>query len=442
MQRGERGVSDHPMRGSERHRRAGRRGRPAHRGGSDPHLGQVDVRSLLPVPSSSRRVRPTRRPHPPLRARGPPRHDHAGRAPAARVRSRRAGASRAVKTPPAELIRRKRDGAALGDEELAHLVAGIVDGSVSDGPVAAFAMAVYVRGMTRDDGVATQALAPADRRLYAIRDVTATADSIPLITASILSKKLAAGLDALVMDVKVGSGALVPTLDGATALAESLVTVAGSAGLRTVALLTDMGQVLGDDVGNALEIREVIDFLTGKRREARLGAVTAALASELLVLGGAAGNLADAVAAVDRVLASGAAAERFARMVAALGGPKDLVEHPDRHLPTSPVTLPVMPHRPGIITCVDARALGLAVVDLGGGRRRADDAVDPAVGLSGVRGPGQSVGPAQPIAVVHARSAAQAETAATAIRSAVTAEEAPSLGIRPPVLRRVPSGTP
>ena len=445
-----------------------------------------------------------------------------------------------MKTPPAELIRRKRDGAALGDEELAHLVAGIVDGSVSDGQVAAFAMAVYFRGMTRDEcvaltaamtrsgstldwsrsgldgpvldkhstggvgdkvslilapvvaacggfvpmisgrglghtggtldkldsipgyetapdlerfqtavrsagcaiGGATQALAPADRRLYAIRDVTATADSIPLITASILSKKLAAGLDALVMDVKVGSGALVPTLDGATALAESLVTVAESAGLRTVALLTDMGQVLGDDVGNALEIREVIDFLTGKRREARLGAVTAALASELLVLGGAAGNLADAVAAVDRVLASGAAAERFARMVAALGGPKDLVERPDRHLPTSPVTLPVMPHRPGIITGVDARVLGLAVVDLGGGRRRADDAVDPAVGLSGVRGPGQSVGPAQPIAVVHARSAAQAETAATAIRSAVTAEEAPSLGIRPPVLRRVPSGTP
>jgi len=442
-----------------------------------------------------------------------------------------------VKTLPAELIRRKRDGVALTGEEIADLVGGIVDGSVTDGQVAAFAMAVYFRGMTRDECVAltaamtrsgatldwrragldgpvldkhstggvgdkvslilaptiaacggfvpmisgrglghtggtldkldsipgyetapdlerfqtavrsagcaivgaTQVLAPADRRLYAIRDVTATADSIPLITASILSKKLAAGLDALVMDVKVGSGALMPTLDDASALAESLVAVADGAGLRTVALLTDMGQVLGDDVGNALEIREVIDFLTGKRREARLRAVTTALASELLVLGGVAANRADAVAAVDRALASGAAAERFARMVATLGGPKDLIERPDGHLPTAPVTLPVAPQRPGIVACVDARALGLAVVDLGGGRRRADDAVDPAVGLSGVRGPGHSVGPGQPVAVVHARSAADAERAAAAIRAAVTIQEAPDLAIRGPVLRRVPS---
>ena len=444
-----------------------------------------------------------------------------------------------MKTPPAELIRRKRDGVALGDDEIADLVGGIVDGSVSDGQVAAFAMAVYFRGMTRGECVsltsamtrsgatldwrgagldgpvldkhstggvgdkvslilaptvaacggfvpmisgrglghtggtldkldsipgydtapdlerfqavvrsagcaivgATRTLAPADRRLYAMRDVTATADSIPLITASILSKKLAAGLDALVMDVKVGSGALVPTLDDAGTLAESLVDVAEGAGLRTVALLTDMGQVLGDEVGNALEIREVIGFLTGKRREARLRAVTTALASELLVLGRLAGNRADAVAAVDRALASGAAAERFARMVAALGGPKDLVDRPERHLPAAPVSLSVAPERPGVISRVDARAIGLAVVDLGGGRRRADDAVDAAVGLSSVRGPGQAVGPGQPIAVVHARSAAQAEATAAAIRFAVTTEEAPCLAIRPPVLRRVGSGT-
>src|SRR5881296_403112 len=397
MQRGERGVSDHPMRGSERHRRAGRRGRPAHRGGSDPYRGQGDLRALRPVPSAARRVRPTRRPHPPLRARGAPRHDHAGRAPAARVRSRRAGASQAVKTPPAELIRRKRDGAALGDEELAHLVAGIVDGSVSDGQVAAFAMAVYFRGMTQDECVAltaamtrsgstldwsrsgldgpvldkhstggvgdkvslilapvvaacggfvpmisgrglghtggtldklssipgydttpdvgrfrvavraagcaivgqTAALVPADRRLYAIRDVTATVDSIPLITASILSKKLAARPDALVMDVKVGSGAFATSLETATVLAESLLAVAEDAGLRAVALLTDMAQVLGHHVGNALEVREAVDFLAGRRQDVRLHAVTAALASDLLVLGGLARDSVDASAAVE-----------------------------------------------------------------------------------------------------------------------------------------------
>ena len=324
-----------------------------------------------------------------------------------------------ISRSPAELIRHKRDGGPLTDAEIAGVVAGIVDGSMSAAQVAAFAMAVYFRGMTRDECVAmtramtrsgavldwsqenlpgpildkhstggigdkvslvlaplvaacggfvpmvsgrglghtggtldklesipgydatpdlgrfrsavrgagcaivgqTAELAPADRRLYAIRDVTATADSIPLITASILSKKLAAGLDALVMDVKVGSGALVPGLAGATALAESLVTVAAGAGLRTVALLTDMDEVLGDHVGNALEVGEAIDFLTGKQREHRFHTVTTALARELLVLGGVVRDDGEAARAVDGALASGAATERFARMVAALGGP-------------------------------------------------------------------------------------------------------------------------
>src|ERR671918_932067 len=140
----------------------------------------------------------------------------------------------------------------------------------------------------------TAELAPADRRLYAIRDVTATVESVPLIVASILSKKLAAGLDALVMDVKVGSGALLPSLEAATALAESLLEVGGTAGLSMVAFLTDMTQALGHDVGNALETREAIDFLTGHRREPRLTVVTATLASELLVLGGLVRNHAEA----------------------------------------------------------------------------------------------------------------------------------------------------
>ena len=184
---------------------------------------------------------------------------------------------------------------------------------------------------------ATADLAPADRRLYAIRDVTATTDSVPLITASILAKKLAAGLDALVMDVKVGSGAFAGSLASAQALAESLVTVAGDAGLRTVAWLTDMNQVLGHDVGNALEVHEAVDFLTGRRREVRLHAVTSALAREMLVLGGLARDHGEATGPVERALESGAAAERFARMVAALGGPRDLLERPDRHLPRAPI---------------------------------------------------------------------------------------------------------
>jgi thymidine phosphorylase len=280
-------------------------------------------------------------------------------------------------------------------------------------------------------------LAPADRRLYAIRDVTATDDSIPLITASILSKKLAAGLDALVMDVKVGSGALLTSLEQATALAESLITVARDAGLRTVAVLTDMNQALGYHVGNALEVREAIDFLTGRRREARFHAVTAALAGELLVLGGLAPDPGEAARAVERALASGAAAERFAAMVAALGGPPDLVEHPGRHFPEPPARHPVLSDRPGVVMAVDARAVGLVVVELGGGRRRADDAIDPHVGLADVRGPGDAVGPDRPIAVVHARSPADAEAAAAALRAAVTVGEGPAPAVGSPLLRRL-----
>jgi thymidine phosphorylase len=281
----------------------------------------------------------------------------------------------------------------------------------------------------------TAELAPADRRLYAIRDVTATTDSIPLITSSILAKKLAAGLDALVLDVKVGSGAFLPRLEDATALAESLVAVATGAGLRTVAWLTDMDRALGHDVGNALEVREAIDFLAGRRREPRLHAVTATLAGELLVLGGLARDAAEGSGAVDRALGSGAAAERFARMVAALGGPADLLEHPERHLPVAPVRLRVLPARAGVVTRVDARGVGLVVVGLGGGRRRADDAVDPAVGLAEACGPGDAVGPERPLAVVHARSAGDAEAAAAALRDAVTVGEAPP-EVGPPVLRR------
>jgi thymidine phosphorylase len=283
----------------------------------------------------------------------------------------------------------------------------------------------------------TAELAPADGRLYAIRDVTATVDSIPLITASILSKKLAAGIHALVMDVKVGTGAFAGSLEAGQALAESLVTVAADAGLPTVAWLTDMNQALGHDVGNALEVREAIDFLTGRRREPRLHAVTSTLAQEMLALGGLAPEAAAAETAIERALASGAAAERFARMVVALGGPGDLLERPERHLAVAPVRLAVPPVRPGVVTRVDARMLGLAVVTLGGGRRRAEDTLDPAVGLADVAGPGDEVSRDRPLAVVHARSPAAAERAAAAIREAVVVAEAPPRPFPPPVLQRI-----
>jgi thymidine phosphorylase len=283
----------------------------------------------------------------------------------------------------------------------------------------------------------TAELAPADRRLYAIRDVTATVDSVPLITASILSKKLAAGLDALVMDVKVGSGAFAGSLESAQALAESLVTVAGDAGLRTVAWITDMNQVLGHHVGNALEVREAVDFLIGGRREPRLHAVTSALAREMLVLGGLATDHVVAAGPVERALESGAAAERFARMVAALGGPRDLLERPDRHLPRAPVQLAVTPAVAGVVAHVDVRQIGLAVIALGGGRRHASDAVDSAVGLADVQGPGESVGPDRPLGIVHARSTVAAMEAAATLRAAVVVRDGPAGPVGPPVLQRI-----
>ena len=282
-----------------------------------------------------------------------------------------------------------------------------------------------LRRVVREAGCAiigqTAELAPADRRLYAIRDVTATVESTPLITASILSKKLAAGLDALVMDVKVGSGAFLPSLDAARDLASSIVRVANGAGLRCAALLTDMSQCLGRTAGNALEVQEALDLLTGRAAEPRLRAVTLALAAELLALAG----LPDARGRLEQALASGAAAERFARMARALGGPADLLEQPARHLPRAPVQQPVHLPQAGFVGAIDGRALGLAVVALGGGRQRPSDAIDHAVGLAEVKGIGEPVGPGQPFAIVHARDAAGAAAAAERLIAAVEVAASP-----------------
>jgi len=441
---------------------------------------------------------------------------------------------------PQEVIRAKRDGAALTTQQIQQFVAGLTDGSIGSDQVAAFAMAVYFRGMSIAERVAltdamahsgavvhwdrselpgpvldkhstggvgdkvslmlaplvaacggvvpmisgrglghtggtldklesipgygatpspeqfrsavlsagcavigqTADIAPADRRLYAIRDVTATVESIDLITASILSKKLAADLDALVMDVKFGSGAFMSAVDDAVDLAQSIVDVAEGAGLRTTAFLTDMNEVLGRTAGNAVEVRETIDWLTnastvtGTAADGRLDEVVYALAAEMLVLGGLAADEQDARRRLVAARTSGRAAERFAQMVRALGGPADLLEHPDQYLAAAPVRRAVFPTIAGTVRAVDVRAVGLAIVSLGGGRSRVEDGIDHAVGLTDVVGNGVQVDPSVPLAVVHARTEADADAAARSVRAAFEVDSGP-VGDRPVVLRRI-----
>ena len=278
------------------------------------------------------------------------------------------------------------------------------------------------RKVVQEIGVAiigqTAQLAPADKRFYSIRDVTATVESVAMITGSILSKKLSAGLDALVMDVKVGSGAFMPTYDKSVELAESIVAVGNGAGMQTSAILTDMNESLAPYAGNALEVRGAMDYLTGRSRPARLHEVTLALCAEMLVLGGLAGTEEEARAQLEAVLASGEAAERFSRMVSALGGPADLVDNPDKHLEQAPVVVPAPALTAGFANVRDCRAIGLAVVALGGGRRRPTDEIDFAVGLTELVGLGEQVTVGQPLAMVHARTEAAAQQAIKEIQAA------------------------
>lgn len=289
------------------------------------------------------------------------------------------------------------------------------------------------RRVVREIGCAiigqTADLAPADRRFYAIRDVTATVESLDLITASILSKKLAAGLDSLVLDVKTGSGAFMARLDDSRALAGSLVAVANGAGLPTTALITDMNQPLMAVAGNALEVRGAIDFLTGTRVDPRLYEVTAALAVEMLVLSHLHDDPSTARLAVDRAFEEGFAAEKFARMIAALGGPKDLMQRPDAHLAKAPVIRPVHAPRAGFVSAIDTRAIGVVVVGLGGGRVRPDDPIDPTVGFTALAGIGADADGETPIGFVHAASESDAARAAAALVEAYSvSEEKPPAG--------------
>lgn len=427
---------------------------------------------------------------------------------------------------PQEIIRRKRDGAELSSDEIEFFVQGIKDDSISEGQVAALAMAVFFQGMTmpervalttamvhsgerldwrklgldkgvvdkhstggvgdkvslmlapivaacgayvpmisgrglghtggtldkfdsipgyttspdldqfvkvtRDVGCAiigqTADLAPADKRFYGIRDITATVESIPLITASILSKKLAAGLDALVMDVKFGSGAFMAEFESARELAQSIAIVATQAGTPTTALLTDMNQVLGNTVGNALEVQETVDFLTGAEQEPRLREVTLALAADMLLLAKVADSQEQGLQLANQALDDGRAAETFDRMVVALGGPQDFIANADRHLPQASVVREVYPQQSGYVTAVDTRAVGIAVLSLGGGRRRADQSIDYAVGLSKVCHLGDKVGSEHPLALIHAQSEAAAQQAEAALLSAISVgDTAPEL---------------
>lgn len=415
---------------------------------------------------------------------------------------------------PQEIIRRKRDGETLSAANITDFVNAMSAGSITDGQVAAFAMAVFFNGMKRDEAVAltlamrdsgevlnwsdlpgpvvdkhstggvgdnvslmlaplavacgayvpmisgrglghtggtldkmdsipgyisqpdntlfrkvvrdvgcaiigqTANLAPADKRFYSIRDVTATVESIPLITASILSKKLSAGLNALVLDVKSGNGAFMARNRDAVALATSIVEVANGAGLPTTALLTDMNQPLALAAGNAVEVKNAVDFLTGNRRDARLESVTLALVGEMLLSAGLASNLKAAIDKAREALNSGEAAEVFGRMVAGLGGPIDFIERIDDYLPRAPIALEVRAPVAGYVASIDTRAIGITVVTLGGGRIRPQDPVDHAVGITALQPIGAKMEKGEPIALVHARSDSDAATAASSIEMA------------------------
>ena len=270
-----------------------------------------------------------------------------------------------------------------------------------------------------------ETIAPADARLYAVRDVTATISSIDLITASILSKKLAAGLEALVLDVKVGSGAFMKTMPEATALAQALVKAAQGAGCMTTAFITDMSQPLATAAGNALEVIEVMETLTGSSINLALWDLTIALGGEALALGGLAADANDGAARIANALETGAAAEVFGRMIAAQGGPTDFVERwPDR-LPSAPVLVDVPCLKSGFITAIDGQALGLAVIGLGGGRYHANDKINPSVGLSDMAALGEECDPDVSLCQIHAASLADAEAAILAVQAAFEISDAP-----------------
>lgn len=270
---------------------------------------------------------------------------------------------------------------------------------------------------------ASSDLAPADKRLYAIRDVTATVDSLPLICASILSKKLAEGLDSLIIDVKVGSGAFLSQPQQARQLAQRMVDVSKAAGCRTSALLTDMNQPLASSCGNALEVMEAMDYLTGERRNQRLHEVVTTLAEMMLVNSGLAGANDEARLKVAKALDSGEAAERFNKMVRLLGGPHDLLGQGRSHFNQAPVIAPLLARESGYVTQIDCREVGLAVVSLGGGRSQPKQVIDHRVGLSHFWPLGEKICQGEPLVTIHAADQSSWQRAAVRLQDAITVSE-------------------
>ena len=287
------------------------------------------------------------------------------------------------------------------------------------------------RAMTRDIGCAIVSaasdMAPADKRLYAVRDVTSTVESVDLITASILSKKLAAGLEALILDVKTGSGAFMVSLEDSTALAESLVKTANGAGCKTAALITDMDQPLAPAAGNALEVAVIMEALTAPKNS-RLIEVTLALGAELLVLAGIDEDAEKAAVKLSETLTNGKAVEIFDRMIAELGGPKDFSGDWKRRLPEANVIREIAAPEAGVVAGLDGRGIGMGVVHMGGGRLKGGERIDPSVGYSEIVGLGEKVVKGQPLARLHARSERSAQAAEKAFLEAVTIGETASPG--------------
>jgi thymidine phosphorylase len=431
---------------------------------------------------------------------------------------------------PQEIIRKKRDGAPLTRDEVREFISGLTKGSISEGQVAAFAMAVFFKGMSAEEAVGltlamrdsgtvlnwgmpgpvvdkhstggigdnislmlapmlaacgcyvpmisgrglghtggtldkldsipgyttqpdlalfrkvvreagcaiigqTADLAPADKRLYGIRDVTATVESVPLITASILSKKLAAGLQHLVMDVKTGSGAFMAKHEDAVTLAKSLVSVANGAGLKTTALITDMDEPLASAAGNGLEVLHAVEFLKSRLINRRVEAVTLALGAELLLSAGIASTLEDGTLKLKNTITSGAAAEHFAKMTAQLGGPKDFMERPAHYMKPAEIIRPVHADAEGAVCKIETRQLGLAVIELGGGRLRADDKIDHAVGLSNLLGKNFRADMNTPLCMIHAQDEASFNRAAQIVKAAYAIGDV--LKETPPVIERI-----
>ncbi|MDA0705089.1 MAG: thymidine phosphorylase [Proteobacteria bacterium] len=282
----------------------------------------------------------------------------------------------------------------------------------------------------------TADLAPADRRFYTIRDVTGTVESVPLITASIMAKKIAAGLEALVMDVKVGSGAFMPSLERARELGSSIVRTAGLASLKTHVLITDMNEVLGRTAGNALEIAETIRYLKNEDREPRLDALVMGLCVEMLVASGIEADRDIALRRTDEAVSSGRALEVFAKMITTLGGPADFVDKCDAYLAVAPVIRPIRAQ--DYLASIDTRSIGNAIIGLGGGRRKVGEKLNMAVGFSAVAAIGTELGADTPLAIVHAASETEADIAEAAYRKAcTTASRAPE---KMPVIREILTG--